>query len=171
MRVKKESFRITSLFLFAMMTAAMPGQGAMAQPTGDTRTMGADTARSLALQALQQGNLKLAAAVSSALLAKDPNDAEALIVRAQLLRATGQLDAARATAAAAYRNSENPSLRFDAAMLAAGVTSKAGWRATAPCGATCSPRNDVTSAGSRSSIGMASPFSMVRSTVESGAAT
>ncbi len=58
-----------------------------------------------------------------------------------------------------------------AAMLAAGVTSKAGWRATAPSGATCSPRNAVTSAGSRSSMGIASPLAMVMSTVESGAAT
>jgi hypothetical protein len=121
MRLKNKAILTTCLFLFAMMTAAMPGPGAVAQPAGDTRTMGTDTARSLARQALQQGNLTLADAISSALLAKGPNDAEALIVRAQLLRAAGQLDAARAAAAAAYRNSENPALRFDAAMLAAGT--------------------------------------------------
>jgi tetratricopeptide (TPR) repeat protein len=117
MRLKKKAIRTTWVFLFAMMTA-MHGPGALAQPTGDTHTMGVNTARALALQ---QGSLKLADAISSALLAKDPHDAEALIVRAQLLRAAGQLDAARAAAAAAYRNSENPALRFDAAMLAAGT--------------------------------------------------
>jgi tetratricopeptide (TPR) repeat protein len=120
MRLKKDAILTTCVFLFAMMTA-MHGPGAVAQPTGDTRAMGVNTARALALQALQQGNLKQADAISSALLAKDPNDAEALIVRAQLLRAAGQLDAARETAAAAYRNSENSALRFDAAMLAAGT--------------------------------------------------
>ena len=41
----------------------------------------------------------------------------------------------------------------------------------APSGATCAPRNDVTSAGSRSSMGMSAPQASVRSTVESGAAT
>jgi hypothetical protein len=58
-----------------------------------------------------------------------------------------------------------------AVISAAGVTSKAGWRARAPFGAMERPRNLTTSFTDRSSMGMPVPVGVFPSIVEKGAAT
>src|SRR6185295_15183700 len=58
-----------------------------------------------------------------------------------------------------------------ARMSAAGVTSKAGLRAVVRGGQVRSSPQSVTSAGARSSMGMARPSGQARSKVEAGAAT
>jgi hypothetical protein len=81
-------------------------------------------ARALAHQAALRGDLSLADAVSSALLAQNPDDPQALLVRAIVARGVGQLDDAYDAAARAYRNSDIPALSFDAAMLAADIQAR-----------------------------------------------
>ena len=56
-------------------------------------------------------------------------------------------------------------------MSSAGVTSKAGLRTSVPSGAVRTPRNSRTSSGLRSSIGMAEPSGVARSTELVGAQT
>ena len=116
--------RIAKLVVAAILaTVIITDQRAWAQNESEPEVVFSYTqARVVALRALQRGNFELAGAMSSVLLVNDPNDAEALLVRALLLRATGQLDVASDAAARAYRNSDNPKLRFDAAMLAAAST-------------------------------------------------
>ena len=58
-----------------------------------------------------------------------------------------------------------------AAMSSAGVTSKAMLVAWAVRGETSVPKTDLTSSGSRSSIGMSAPLGVSRSIVDKGAAT
>lgn len=91
---------------------------------GDFQEIGVEDARLIARQAVLNGDLGLANAVSTALLQRDPEDANALIVRAIVLRASGDLPAAADAAAAAYRNAEEPSLRFDAALFAADIATR-----------------------------------------------
>lgn len=106
--------------------AALTPAGAMAQTGADEPTLAVTTqqARAIARQALAEGNPQLADAISSALLARDPDDAEALFVRALLLRATGRLDAAADAAAASYRNAEGGAARFEAAMVMADLLAR-----------------------------------------------
>ena len=52
-----------------------------------------------------------------------------------------------------------------------GVTSNAGFQTSAPSGVSCAPPTCVTSRALRSSIGICAPSGVVRSIVESGAAT
>ncbi|MXQ08789.1 hypothetical protein GQ651_13105 [Alphaproteobacteria bacterium GH1-50] len=81
--------------------------------------LNAAQARFVARQALTQGNLPLAKALSDAVLAQTPDDAEMLMIRAILARQAGDLEMARDAGARAYRKTDNPALRFDAAMLVA----------------------------------------------------
>ncbi len=76
-------------------------------------------ARAVARSAMLQGNLPVADALSAALLARDPDDVEALLIRAALTRASGDPDASRDFAARAYGLAETDTQRYDAAMLAA----------------------------------------------------
>ena len=107
--------RIAKLVVAAILaTVIITDQRAWAQNESEPEVVFSYAqARVVALRALQRGNFELAGAMSSVLLVNDPNDAEALLVRALLLRATGQLDVASDAAARAYRNSDNPGLRFD----------------------------------------------------------
>ena len=78
-------------------------------------------ARSIARKALTDGKTKTAETISSALLRQDPNDADGLLIRAHLRRASGQLDAALKNATRAWRLAERSALRFEAAYLVAGI--------------------------------------------------
>ena len=64
-----------------------------------------------------------------------------------------------------------PSSVTNPVMSSAGVMSKAGLRTSVPAGAVRTPRNSRTSSGLRSSIGMAAPSGVVRSTELVGAQT
>ncbi len=81
-------------------------------------------AQAAALQAVREGRTEVAETLSSALLARDPEDAAALLVRALLRRDAGRLEEARAAAAAAYAHAEAPALRFDAAFLTADILAR-----------------------------------------------
>lgn len=107
-------------------------------------------ARQLARQAVLTGDLALADGLSSALLAQDPDDPDALMVQAFVLRSRGDLDAAAAAAARAHRLAETPALRFDAAMLVADIkarqeryTSSQIWLRRADQQATTDPQRQV----------------------------
>lgn len=86
-------FSITSLglaiLIFSALASVVP---ARAQVDGTQVT--SDQATDLARQAVRQGNLPLANVLSTALLQQNPNDPDALLVRAFVLRATGQFDEA-----------------------------------------------------------------------------
>ena len=79
------------------------------------------------LQALSEGRPELANEISTAILARNPEDAEALFVRALLLKAVNLPDAARDASAAAWRHAKTPALKFDAAMLTADILSGQGY--------------------------------------------
>ncbi len=130
--------------------------GVFAPPIAMSQTPPADQvlteqqARALAQRAALEGNLPLADAISSALLAKNPNDAQALLVRALVARGVGQPDDALEFAARAYANSDIPALSFDAAMLAADIqasrekfTSAQIWLRRADQAAPDAPRRQV----------------------------
>lgn len=74
--------------------------------------------RTAARIALETGDLRTADALSSVILSQNPGDADALLIRSIVARATGQTDTAAASAAAAYRTAETDGQKFDAAMLA-----------------------------------------------------
>jgi len=105
----------------ALFLAAAPVQ---AQSPQDALTISVPQARTLARQALQVGNFALADRLSSVLLQNNPEDAEALLIRALTARAAGALDLAESAAADAYRASDNPILQFDAAFLVADIKAR-----------------------------------------------
>ncbi|MBT8460858.1 MAG: hypothetical protein KJN60_14405, partial [Boseongicola sp.] len=100
-----------------------PGQ-AFAQASENSQTLSIPQARAIARQAIQTGNIALADQISSALLQRDPDDAEALLIRALSARSAGALDVAEDAAAAAYRASNNPALQFDAAIMVADLKAR-----------------------------------------------
>lgn len=110
---------------FALILAVL-ASGATAQTAIPEGTVAMTTAQahSLARQALQQGRPDVADAISSGLLQRDPTDADALMIRAILLRGTGRLDEAADAGADAWRHAGNPVLRFEAAMLVADVRAR-----------------------------------------------
>jgi len=106
----------------ALIVASLVGVPFMAQ--AQETNLSPQQARFVAREAIKQGNLDVANALSSALLARDANDAEALMVRAMLQRAAGDLDGARETAGRAHANTDIPALKFDAAMLVADILTR-----------------------------------------------
>ncbi|MBT8414922.1 MAG: DUF560 domain-containing protein [Boseongicola sp.] len=110
-----------SLAAAILLTSAAPLK---AQTPEDTQTLSVPQARAIARQALQSGNIALADQLSSILLQRDPEDAEALLLRALIARGAGALDIAEQAAADAYRFSDNPALQFDAAFLVADIKAR-----------------------------------------------
>ena len=96
----------------------------LAQDAENAQTLSIPQARAIALQAVQTGNIALADQISTALLQRNPEDAEALMIRALSARRVGALDIAEDSAAQAYQNSDNPALQFDAAMLVADIKAR-----------------------------------------------
>ncbi len=84
-----------------------------------TRSASVAEVRLAARAAALQGDFRAADALSSTLLARDPNDAEALLIRAVVARAAGQPAASVEAATKAYGLLDEDGKRFDAAMLAA----------------------------------------------------
>lgn len=110
--------RAAFFIVFVSVLGLLTPISTVAQPADDGMVALSDEqARSLALQALRTRNFPVADAVSSAILNQNPNDADMLMVRAVLAREAGDLEAAREAAARAYANSDNPNLRFDAAIM------------------------------------------------------
>ena len=103
----------------ALLLAVPAGGPATAQDAAGNVTLTTAQAKGVAMQAVRTGNLPVADALSSAILAETPDDPDMLMVRAIVARAAGNIPVARESAARAYRLSDNPVLRFDAAMLVA----------------------------------------------------
>ena len=116
--------RLAVSFLFLAIIAPSFATAQAAAPAN--QQLSVPQARALAHQAALRGDLPLADALSSALLAQNPDDPQALLVRAIIARGVGQLDDAHDAAARAYRNSDIPALSFDAAMLAADIQARRG---------------------------------------------
>lgn len=95
-----------------------------AQSLDNAQTFSIPQARALARQAFQAGNIALAEQIAAALLQRNPDDAEALLIRALSARRAGAFDIAEDSAAAAYRASENPALQFDAAIVVADLKAR-----------------------------------------------
>jgi tetratricopeptide (TPR) repeat protein len=123
--LEKGSRRALAASFFALTLAFAPAaiSPAVAQDAG-TLQVSPPQARALARQAAMKGDIRTADAVSSALLLRDPDDAEALLVRAIVLRAAGRFPEAAAASARAFRNTDNPALRFDAAMMTADIQAR-----------------------------------------------
>ena len=102
------------MVLASFASLAWPVAGA-SQTTGDEVTLTLEQARAVARQSLQAGNFEAAAAISESLLAQNPDDADMLVVRALLARRAGDAEATKAAAERAYRISDNPNVKFDAA--------------------------------------------------------
>ena len=78
-----------------------------------------DSMRQLAYQTLQAGFAEQALTYTDALLARDPADTTALIIRAQALRALGRAPEARVVAKRAWTLADTDKARFGAAMAMA----------------------------------------------------
>ncbi|MEQ9041456.1 MAG: hypothetical protein RIE24_24295 [Silicimonas sp.] len=126
--VRAEKRGVAGMKRFGAILAAMLAFGlapAAAQvPDGAPTVISSSQARAIARQALAEGKPQIAGAIADALLQQNPEDAEALLIRALLLRGTGQLDEAREAASAAWRHAEAPAVRFDAAMLTADILAR-----------------------------------------------
>ncbi|MCB1366460.1 MAG: hypothetical protein KDK00_01735 [Rhodobacteraceae bacterium] len=102
----------------AGLLAAIVVSGALAdnRDTAPAR-LNPDEARATARQAFRLGDHASAAAISAALLQRNPDDLTALIVLAGAQQALGQDATAAAHARRAFRLTRDPNARFDAAMI------------------------------------------------------
>jgi hypothetical protein len=86
-------------------------------------TLTAAATRDLAFAELQAGHFDKALALTDGLLARDPKDAGALVIRAQALRGLGRLPEAEAAARAAFAAADSMSLHYGAALAMAQILS------------------------------------------------
>ena len=99
---------------------------ALAQTNPEFVTIERSEGRSLARQAVLDGQFDLARDIALALLDADKHDPVAHIVLAAVWINRGENLAARRSAASAYRAAETPAARYEAARLAALASSNAG---------------------------------------------
>jgi hypothetical protein len=90
-----------------------------------------DEMRFLAQQALSTSNPEIALNLTSALLARDPGDVQALILRSQALRDLDRIGEAARDAKAAWNGASTDQLRFGAAMVMAQALSSGEKRTAA----------------------------------------
>ncbi len=93
--------------------------------------LGVDAMRQLAFQTVEAGYAQDGLQMTDALLARDPKDATALIIRSQALRSLGRMPEAQQTARAAWTAATTDKSRFGAAMAMAQALSSAGRRTAA----------------------------------------
>ena len=91
---------------------------------GHALTLNEADARETARQALNSGDHRISDAIASALLERNPEDADAWMIRALSLRGLGQLDEARATAMQAWQYGDQLLLRYEAAYLVADILAR-----------------------------------------------
>lgn len=118
--------RLPPLTWALALLASVAGAGAMAE----TR-LSPDEMRVAAQILLDGGEAEQALAVAEALLARDPEDAQALILQSQALRDLGRYDTASEVAARAWRAAGTDRLRFGAAMVQAQALASAERRTMA----------------------------------------
>ncbi|MDU8912409.1 tetratricopeptide repeat protein [Aestuariicoccus sp. MJ-SS9] len=106
---------------------ALMGTDAVAQ----TRTLTPEALRAEASIALQAGRPEIAATYARALLARDADDVDALILLSRAARTLGRLDEARDSASRAWALADTPERRFAAAMVRAQALASSGQRTQA----------------------------------------
>ncbi len=117
--------RLTGAMAAAVLAlAALP---ALAKPL----QLSVDAMRQLAFETVQAGYAKDGLTLTDALLARDPSDATALIIRSQALRALNRLPEAQQAARKAWAASDTDKGRFGASMAMAQALSSGGRRTAA----------------------------------------
>ncbi len=119
------------VFAIAVATVSLgAADPALAQSEGTTQLTPGEM-RNLAANAVVSGNPRLGYQIASALLQRDANDTEALIIRARAARDLGRLPEAVATARRAWGNAKTSSERFGASMVMAQALSTSGAKSRA----------------------------------------
>lgn len=123
MKFKTPGRRPYAGFAAAMLMFFVAIQASQAEIFEGRTTAGisASQAALLARQSLAEGQFETAGAISRTLLERNPQNAEALVIEAVLLRRAGRTEDARKSATAAWRYARTRALRFDAAMLTADI--------------------------------------------------
>jgi tetratricopeptide (TPR) repeat protein len=111
----------------ALLIALLAAGGA----TGRPAVLTADQMRTFGMEALTKGYADQALAIADALLARDPGDSAALVLRAQALRVLQRLPESEAAARAAWAHARDPGARYTAATSLAQALSLQGHRLTA----------------------------------------
>lgn len=119
-------FRLFKFVLLSILIATSPTLS-VAQ-TGDTVVLSPPQMRELAAQSIVGGQPQQAYALASALLQRNPNDIEALIIRARAARDLGRFTEAKHTARRAWQKSRNSNEKFASSMVMAQALSSAGAR-------------------------------------------
>ena len=113
------------LFVFACsLGLAAPTDSSAQESDAQNVNLSTDQARAVTVNALRSGNPGVADAISSALLAQNPDDAQMLLVRAILARQAGRFDVAQEAASRAYANSESDAVSFESALVVADVLAR-----------------------------------------------
>lgn len=107
---------------FAGETQSAPEVGSPQASTN--RTLPLEEARALALHAMQSGRHDVAAELALAMLRKNPEDSFAHLVMASLLMQAGHMDEARPAARKAFRYSDTPRQKHEAARVAALIAAR-----------------------------------------------
>lgn len=115
------------LWVCALVAAVAVGGGLVAEPL----RLGPDAMRQLAFETMQAGFAGQALVYTDALLTRDAQDATALIIRSQALRALGQTAAARKAARTAWAAAKTDPGRYGASMAMAQALSPDGRRTEA----------------------------------------
>ncbi|MEN8949864.1 hypothetical protein [Planktotalea arctica] len=117
--------RLRNLCAVAVLSLGAMGTSLQAQSAG-TAELSPLQMRNLAANAVVNGDPRMGYQVATALLQRDPEDTEALIIRARAARDLGRLPEAIATAQRAWGLAGNASERFGASMVMAQSLSTSG---------------------------------------------
>ena len=114
-------------FWAALLVAVLAAGGVSGRPA----VLTADQMRSFGSAALAKGYAGQALGIAGALLARDPGDSAALVLRAEALRVLHRLPESEAAARAAWARAHDPGARYTAATALAQALSLQGHRITA----------------------------------------
>ena len=122
--------------LVAILLATAAASPAAAQPVSGAneqkkQALSPDELRQLAVQALLNGNPRLAFELSGALVQRDPKDVDALLIRSRAARDIGRNDVAKSAARDAWNYADTDRLRYAAALANAQALSSDGARTRA----------------------------------------
>ena len=121
--------RILRLALFAGILAVIPSLSQVS--AGERVTLSPDELRLATIVSLETGDMQQAAAMAEALLKRNPNDHEALLLGSRAYRNSGKPERAKALARRAWDVSENDQQRYAAAVVMAQSLSSGGQRTRA----------------------------------------
>ena len=122
----KRSFLAPITFAVSLALGSVTLSTTAQAQTAQSATYTPEEMRTLAANAVIAGSPDQGYQIASALLQRDPNDTEALIIRARAARDLGRLDEAIATARKAWGGAQTQSERFGASMVMAQALSTNG---------------------------------------------